>query len=210
MHSGKTRMSAVVSPLQVARPIVLDLLAAIAFAAAFFVAKRGFDVSGLHSVYIATVVGIGTGFAQLIHKKITHESIGPLQWLSLAVVLILGLMTIALHDEHYIKLKPSVIDLSVGIFMATKDWMTPYIPADVRQYLSKRLIFRAEKLWAVLMVGFAVVNVAVAFLADFAAWALYATFVPTLIIIALFFVQYSVFRRIATRTAEARHAGQAA
>src|SRR5262249_2535364 len=153
--------------------IVLDLLAAITFAAAFFIAKRGFDVSGLHSVYIATAVGIGTGFAQLAIKKVTHEEIGPLQWLSLVVVLILGLMTMALHDEHYIKLKPSVIDLSVGIFMATRDWMTPYIPADVRQYLSERLIFRAEKLWAVLMFGFAAANVAVAFLADFAIWALY-------------------------------------
>jgi intracellular septation protein len=203
-------MPNVVSPLQVAKPIVLDLLAAITFAAAFFIAKRGFDVSGLHSVYIATFVGIGTGFAQLLLKRMTREEIGPLQWLSLGVVLILGIMTVALHDEHYIKLKPSVIDLSVGIFMATRDWMTPYIPADTRQYLSERLIFRAEKLWAVLMIGFAATNVAVAFLTDFAIWALYATFVPTLIIVVLFFVQYAVFRRIATRTAEERHAGQAA
>jgi intracellular septation protein len=194
-------MSTVVSPLQVAKPIVLDLLAAITFAAAFFIAKRGFDISGLHSVYIATVVGIGTGFAQLIHKKAIREAIGPLQWLSLIVVLILGLMTIGLHDEHYIKLKPSVIDFSVGLFMATRDWMTPYIPAEVRQYLSEKLIFRAEKLWAVLMFGFSAANVAVAFLADFATWALYATFVPTLIIVALFFVQYFVFKRLSDQAA---------
>ncbi len=110
-------MSTVASPLQVAKPIVLDLLAAITFAAAFFIAKRGFDVSGLHSVYIATVVGIGTGFAQLVLKRVTHEEIGPLQWLSLGVAADLpGLMTIALHNEHYIELKPSAIDLSVGIF----------------------------------------------------------------------------------------------
>jgi intracellular septation protein len=196
------------SPLQVAKPIVLDLLAAIAFAAAFFVAKRGFDAPGLLSVYIATFVGIGTGFAQLIFKKVTREAIGPLQWLSLGVVLILGLMTIALHDEHFIKLKPSVIDLAVGIFMATRDWMTPYIPDETRRYLSTRLVFRAEKSWAALMIGFAVVNVAVAFLADFGAWAIYATFVPTLIIVILFFVQYAVFKRIAARTASAQHAGQ--
>ena len=194
-------MSTAISPLQVAKPIVLDLLEAITFAAAFFIAKRVFDVSGLHSVYIATIVGIATGFAQLIVKKVTHEEIGPLQWLSLGVVLILGLMTIALHDEHYIKLKPSVIDLSVGIFMATRDWMTPYIPADTRRYLDTRIVFRAEKLWAVLMVGFAIVNVLVAFLTDFAVWALYATFVPTVIIVVLFFVQYSVFKRLSDQAA---------
>lgn len=196
------------SPLQVAKPIILDLLAAIAFAAAFFVAKRGFDAPGLYAVYIATFVGIGTGLAQLVLKKVTREAVGPLQWLSLGVVLILGLMTIALHDEHFIKLKPSVIDLAVGIFMATRDWMTPYIPAETRRHLSTSLVFRAEKAWAVLMIGFAVVNVAVAFLADFGTWALYATFIPTLIIIGLFFVQYVVFKRIAARTASAQHAGQ--
>jgi len=194
-------MSTAINPLQVAKPIILDLLAAITFAAAFFIAKRGFDVSGLHSVYIATVVGIATGFAQLVVKRIMREEIGPLQWLSLGVVLILGLMTIALHDEHYIKLKPSVIDLSVGIFMATRDWMTPYIPAETRRYLDARTVFRAEKLWAVLMVGFAIVNVLIAFLADFAVWALYATFVPTLIIVVLFFVQYAVFKRLSNQAA---------
>lgn len=194
-------MSTAINPLQVAKPIVLDLLAAITFAAAFFIAKRGFDVSGLHSVYIATIVGIATGFVQLVIKKVTHEEIGPLQWLSLGVVVILGLMTIALHDEHYIKLKPSVIDLSVGIFMATRDWMTPYIPAETRRYLDSRIVFRAEKLWAILMVGFAIVNVLIAFLADFAFWALYATFVPTLIIVVLFFVQYTVFKRLSEQAA---------
>jgi len=194
-------MPTAINPLQVAKPIVLDLLAAITFAAAFFIAKRGFDVSGLHSVYIATVVGIATGFVQLVLKKVTHEEIGPLQWLSIGVVLILGLMTIALHDEHYIKLKPSVIDLSVGIFMATRDWMTPYIPAETRRFLDARTVFRAEKLWAILMVGFAIVNVLIAFLADFAVWALYATFVPTLIIVVLFFVQYAVFKRLSNQAA---------
>ncbi len=56
------------TPLQVAKPIVLDLLAAIAFAAAFFVAKNGLQISGLHSVYIATGAGIGIGLVQLVAK----------------------------------------------------------------------------------------------------------------------------------------------
>jgi intracellular septation protein A len=37
----------------------------------------------------------------------------------------LGTMTIVLHQEHYIQLKPTVIDVAVGLFMATRDWMTP-------------------------------------------------------------------------------------
>ena len=189
------------SPLQVAKPIVFDLFAAITFAASFFIAKHGFGFSGLHSVYIAAITGIATGIIQLAVKKAMREEIGPLHWLSLGVVLILGLMTIVLHNEHFIKLKPSVIDFSVGLFMATRDWMTPYIPADVRRHLSEAFIFRAEKAWAILMFGFAAANIAVAFLFDFAVWTLYATFVPTAIIIVLFFVQYFVFKRLSDQAA---------
>ncbi|HVU21071.1 MAG TPA: septation protein IspZ [Rhizomicrobium sp.] len=191
------------NPLQVAKPIVFDLLAAITFAASFFIAKHAFGFSGLHSVYIAAVTGIATGVIQLFIKKAMREEIGPLHWLSLGVVLILGLMTIALHNEHFIKLKPSVIDFSVGLFMATRDWMTPYIPQDVRRHLDEKLIYRAEKGWAILMFGFSLTNVAVAFLFDFAIWTLYATFVPTIIIVVLFFVQYRVFERLSDRAARA-------
>ena len=189
------------SPLQVAKPIVFDLLAAITFAASFFIAKHAFGFSGLHSVYIAAITGIATGVIQLVVKKAMREEIGPLHWLSLGVVLILGLMTIAFHNEYFIKLKPSVIDASVGLFMALRDWMTPYIPQDVRRHLDEKLIFRAEKAWAVLMFGFSVANVAVAFLFDFAVWTLYATFVPTTVIIILFFVQYVVFKRLSDQAA---------
>ena len=69
---------------------------------------------------------------------------------------------------------------------------------------SRRTIFMAEKAWAGIMIFFGLANVAVAFLADFEIWALYATFVPTTIIVALFFVQYAVFQRLAQRNAQAR------
>jgi|SRR5580698_4665298 intracellular septation protein len=192
------------TPVQVARPIVLDLLAAIAFASVFFIAKRGLGISGLHSVYAAAVAGIAIGAVQLAAKKISREPIGPLQWLSLGVVLALGTMTIALHDEIYIKLKPTFIDVSVGVFMALNDWMTPYMPAEARANIPRRTVFLAEKSWAAIMVGFGCVNVAVALLTDTEIWALYATFVPTAIIVVLFFVQYTWFQRIAQKNAQAR------
>ena len=189
------------TPLQVAKPIVLDLMAAIAFAATFFVVKNGFHASGLHSVYAATGAGIGIGLIQLAAKKIGREDVGPLQWLSLGVVMALGAMTVFFHDEHFIKLKPSFIDGAVGLFMATRDWMTPYLPEDARTHIPRRTIFLAEKLWAALMIGFALVNAVVAFLFDFAVWVTYSTFVPTGIIVVLFFLQYAWFRTLTDRNA---------
>jgi hypothetical protein len=88
--------------------------------------------------------------------------------------------------------------------MATRDWMTPYLPAGVRENVNPRIIKNTEYAWAGIMIFFALTNIAFAFWADFAVWAIYATFVPTCIIIALFFVQYLVFKRLAARAAAAR------
>jgi len=192
------------TPLQVAKPIVVDLLAAIVFAAVFFAAKKGFRASDLHSVYWATGAGIAIGFVQLAAKKRSREPIGPLQWLSLGVVLALGTMTVALQDEFFIKLKPTVIDLIAGLFMATRDWMTPYLPEDVRLNIPRRTIFLAEKLWAAVMIFFALINIPVAYLFETTVWVVYATFVPTSVIVALFFVQYRLFAALARRNSEAR------
>lgn len=192
------------TPLQVAKPIVHDLLAAIGFAAVFFIAKKLFHASDLDSVYFATGAGIAIGIVQFISKKISGEPIGPLQWLSVGVVVALGTMTIAFHNDHFIKLKPTVIDLVAGLFMATRDWMTPYMPADVRENVSRRTVVLAEKLWAAVMIFFALLNIPVAFLFDSTVWVIYATFVPTSVIIALFFFQFSVFKSLARRNAQAR------
>jgi hypothetical protein len=94
--------------------------------------------------------------------------------------------------------------------MATRDWMTPYLPAEVRENVSRRIIQNTEYAWAGVMIFFALINVAFAFWADFAVWAIYATFVPTGIIIALFFVQYVAFRALARRNARARIGAQTA
>lgn len=198
------------TPLQVAKPIVLDLAAALAFAAAFFVAKGAFHVDGMHAVYVATATGIGIGVVQLVLKRIVREPVGPLQWLSLGVVVALGTMTIALRDEHFIKLKPTVIDVAAGLFMLTRDWMTPYLPADVKAFIPRRIVVLVEKLWGALMIFFGLLNIAVAFLFDFQIWVIYATFVPTAIIIALFFFQYSAFKSLARRNQEAARASSAA
>ena len=194
------------TPLQVAKPVVLDLLAAIAFAAVFFIAKNVVHLSGIASVYTATAAGMTIGLFQLIAKKMSREPIGPLQWLSLGVVVTLGTMTIVLHNEHFIKLKPTVIDLAVGLFMATRDWMVPYLPNAVRENVSARIIARTQYAWAAMMIFFALLNIAFAFYASFAVWAIYATFVPTGIIVALFFAQYAAFNALARRNIRARGA----
>ncbi len=153
--------------------------------------------------------GIGIGLAQLVYKQALSLPIGPLQWLSLVIVCALGGMTLITRDSRLHQAQTSVIDFAVGLFMATRDWISPYLPQFVKDNVSARTVARANYGWAALMIGFSAINVVIAFTAEFWIWLVYATFIPTAIIAALFVVQYFVFSALARRNQRARLAGQA-
>lgn len=184
----------------VAKPVLVDLLAAILFAVAFFASK---------DINIAVGVGIGVGLIQLVYHKARRQPIGPLQWLSLGLVVTLGAFTLVTHNRHFIMLKPTLLDLAAGAFMATRDWLTPYLPQMVRENVNRRTIARAEYGWAGLMFCFALANAIIAFTANFRDWLIYATFIPALIIVALFFGQYFFFQTLARRALRERSAARA-
>ena len=173
---------------QVAKPILFDLLVAIIFAAVFFASSN---------IYLATAIGIAIGIAQFAYQKLHAHPIGPLQWLSLCIVVIFGPTTIVTHNPHFIMLKPTIIDAVVGAVMVSRSWMAPYLPPIVKQHVSEKTITRASYAWAAVMFGFALLNLIVAFSVSPKLWALYATFVPTAVIVALFVVQYFLFQALA-------------
>ncbi len=78
---------------------LLDFLPAIAFFIGF---KLG-------DIYLATKIGIGVTVALVVFMKFTKQTITPLLWMSLIVIVVFGGLTIALHDENFIKWKPTVL-----------------------------------------------------------------------------------------------------
>ena len=69
----------------------------------FFVAFKVFDI------YIATAVAIGATFAQIGWMWYRHRKIDNMLWVSLGVIVFFGGATLLLHDEMFIKWKPSVL-----------------------------------------------------------------------------------------------------
>jgi intracellular septation protein len=69
----------------------------------FFVAFKFGDI------YIATAVAIAATFAQIGWVWFKHRKVDNMLWVSLALIVVFGGMTLILRDETFIKWKPTVL-----------------------------------------------------------------------------------------------------
>lgn len=78
---------------------LFDLFPVILFFAAFKLAD----------IYVATAVAIATTFVQIAWTWLRTRKISGMLWASFAIVTVFGGMTLFLHDETFIKWKPTVL-----------------------------------------------------------------------------------------------------
>ena len=78
----------------------------------FFVA---FKVWG---IYVATAVAIVATFAQVGWLKARGRKVDPMLWISLGIIVVFGGATLFLHDETFIKWKPTVLYWLFGLVLA--------------------------------------------------------------------------------------------
>jgi len=69
----------------------------------FFVA---FKFAG---IYAATAIAIAATFAQIGWLKLRKKPVDKMMWVSLAIIVVFGGATLLLHDETFIKWKPTVL-----------------------------------------------------------------------------------------------------
>jgi intracellular septation protein len=69
----------------------------------FFVAFK------LQGIYVATAVAIAATFAQIGWLWLRGRKIDTMLWASLAIIVVFGSATLLLHDETFIKWKPTVL-----------------------------------------------------------------------------------------------------
>jgi len=60
-------------------------------------------------IYYATAVAIVATVAQIIWTKYRHGKVDMMLWVTFAIVSVFGGATLLLHDESFIKLKPTVL-----------------------------------------------------------------------------------------------------
>ena len=69
----------------------------------FFASFKLFDI------YVATAVAIAATFLQIGWLKWRRRKVDTMMWVTLAVIVVFGGATLALHDETFIKWKPTVL-----------------------------------------------------------------------------------------------------
>ena len=75
----------------------------------FFAAYKIWDI------FIATAVAIVASVIQIVYLR-TRGRLGAVHWLSLGIIVVFGGATLLLHDDTFIKWKPTVL---YGLFAAT-------------------------------------------------------------------------------------------
>ena len=163
------------------------------------------------NVIIATLVAIASAIAQVIYARIKGQTLDVMTYASLALVIVLGGMTLLTSDPRFVLAKPAIGHFAIGFIMLRKGWILRYSPDMVRNTIP-HLAIAAGYVWAALMFVLGLGTIAVAMTGDLKLWAFYVSVVALGAKIAAFAIQYVTFRLIIKRKlrAEALTAGQPA
>lgn len=73
-------------------------------------------------IYAATAVAMGATFVQIGWVWFRHRKVDNMLWVSLAVIVVFGGATLLLHDETFIKWKPTVLYWLFGITLLVAEF----------------------------------------------------------------------------------------
>ncbi len=93
--------------------IVLDFLPILLF----FGAYKTYDI------YVATAVLMAATTVQMLITYAMHKRLETMQKITLVLILMFGTLTLVLHDDRFIKWKPTVLYAAMAIALAVAVWV---------------------------------------------------------------------------------------
>jgi intracellular septation protein A len=124
---------------------------------------------------------------------------------SLALVIVLGAVTLITNDPRFMFAKPAIAHFAVGLIMLKRGWMARYVPPIVSETIPE-YVTAAGYAWAALMFVLGIGTIAVAMTGDIKLWAIYISVVAGGSKIAAFALQFVIFRLIVTSRIRAARA----
>jgi intracellular septation protein len=167
-----------------------DLLSAILFLAVYL---------STANITAAAVFAITVGLAQIAVQRFTGRRIWPMQWISLAVVVVLSAASIATQSPRFVMLKPSLGHFAIAAAMLKRGWMSRYLPETAQRYLPENAPIIAGYAWAGLMGVLGLANMVIALWAPVAIWVWFISVGAIGAKVAAFVLQYAVFRTMIRR-----------
>lgn len=173
-----------------------DFLSAIIFLAIYLITDN---------VGLATSVAIATAIAQVIYARTKGSQLSFMTYASLALVIVLGAMTLLTNDARFMLAKPAIAHFAIGVIMLKRGWMLRYMPPVVAETVPE-YVTAAGYAWSALMFVIGAGTIAVASTGDLKLWAFYISVVAGGAKILAFAVQYAVLRLIVTSRLRAARA----
>jgi len=128
----------------------------------FFVANFLAPVPGPLKIFVATGAFMVAMIAAMLFSAIRYRSISPLLWFSGVMVVIMGGLTIWLHDETFIKMKPTIYYLLVagllGFGVLTDRPLLQRVLGSAYPGLDAQGWTKLTRNWALFFVAMAVLN----------------------------------------------------
>jgi len=163
-----------------------DFLSAIIFLAIYLATDN---------VVLATAVAIAGAVAQVIYARARGKPLAFMTYASLALVIVLGGVTILTKDPRFVLAKPAIAHFAIGAIMLKRGWMLRYMPpiatATIPEYITI-----AGYAWAALMFALGLGVIAVAATGDLKLWAFYISVVAIGAKVLAFALQYVTFRSL--------------
>ncbi|MDR2709926.1 MAG: septation protein A [Burkholderiales bacterium] len=131
----------------------------------FFPLLLFFVVFKFSDIFIATGVAIVASVVQIAYLY-WRKKLAATHWLSLAIIVIFGGATIALHDETYIKWKPSVLYIAFALTLLAGKliWQRDLLRSVMKDIeLPEHVWSGLTWAWAAFFVFLAILNWVVAF-----------------------------------------------
>jgi len=187
--------------LKAFRPILVDFLSTIVFVALYAVTGN---------IAFGIAAGMATGVVQIGLVFYRGKRPDPMQWASLALVVVLGSASLLTGDPRFAMVKPSVGAFAIATVMLRRGWQARYLPPIVSQNVSPTLLIAWGYIWSVLIFALGLANLYVAFALGPKIWAWYTSIVPLSLQIGLFLIQYFTLRWTVIRNLRAASAATAA
>jgi intracellular septation protein A len=163
-----------------------DFLSAIVFLVIYLITDN---------VVLATSVAVAGAIAQVIYARIKGTALNFMTYASLALVVVLGTVTLLTNDPRFMLAKPSIAHFAIGVIMLKRGWMLRYVPPLVAETVPE-YVTAAGYAWSALMFVIGAGMIAVASTGDLKLWAFYISVVAGGAKMLAFAIQYVVLRLV--------------
>ncbi|BAN69159.1 septation protein A [endosymbiont of unidentified scaly snail isolate Monju] len=127
----------------------------------FFIAYQHYDI------YVATQVLMGTMALQLVVMKLAGRRIETMHWITLALVLGFGALTLGLRDPRFIMWKPTIVNWLFAAALLFSEW---FMDKGLLRRLFEKLgdfpqavLRNLNRAWVIFLVGEGLLNLYVAY-----------------------------------------------